>query len=116
MHSYATPPLAQLCKPLKEKKKNSPPTARARAGGALALDQHGITHRLGDARDSEALLKISQHTHQSIEAAAGMARQADPLGRAWPSKVLRLLTPESPAPRQSAQATPAWAACADWLN
>ncbi len=116
LHSYATPPLAQLCKPEKDKSKNSP-SARERAPvGGLAIDRHGITHRLGDARDSEALLKISQHTHQSISAMVEVARQADPIGRAWPSKVLRLLTtPQSPAPSQQTT-TPAWAACADWLN
>ncbi len=118
LHSYATPPLAQLCKPVKDKSKNSP-SARARAPvGGLALDQHGITHKQGDGRDAEALRRITQHAEEAVAHAVRAAACEDPMGRAWPSKVLRLLTtpePESPAPRQAA-ATPAWAQCADWLN
>ena len=102
---------------VKGKSKNSP-SARVRAPvGGLAIDRHGITHKPGDERDAEALSQIAQHTPQAIAAAVGVARQADPLGRAFPSKVLRLLiTPAPPTPRPSAQATPAWALAADWLN
>jgi predicted transcriptional regulator len=120
LHSYASAPLAQLCKPVKEKNKNSPSSARARACGAgLEVDGHGITHNPSDPRDAEALRQIAQHAPESIAAAVASARQTDPLGRAWPSKVLRLLiAPATQNQRQSAQATPtpAWATCADWLN
>lgn len=113
LHLDASAPLAQLCKPLKEKKKNSP-SARVRAPvGGLAIDQHGITHRPGDDRDAEALRQIAQHAPQAVAAAVAAAAQSDHLGRAFPSKVLRLLTQTTP--RQSG-ATPAWAQCADWLN
>jgi len=120
LHSCATPALAQLCKPVKEKNKNSPSAARARAcGGGLEVDGHGIAYKPGDLRDAEALRRISQHAPESIAAAVASAKQTDPLGRAWPSKVLRLLTPPAPRnerPSAQAQATPAWALEADWLN
>ena len=110
-------PLHSCARTAKGKSKNSP-CARVRAPvGGLAIDRHGITHKPGDERDAEALSQIAQHTPQAIVAAVDVARQADPLGRAFPSKVLRLLiTPAPPTPRPSAQATPAWALAADWLN
>lgn len=108
LHSCARAPLAQLCKPLKEKKKNSP-SARVREG-ELALDINGITHQ---PRDAEALRQIAQHPAHDIGTAVARAAAADPMGRAWPSKVLRLLTTQSSA---QTGITPAWAACADWLN
>jgi len=118
LHSCATPALAQLCKPVKEKNKNSPPTRARAPAGDLAIDQHGITHSPSDPRDAEALRRIGRHAAEEIEAAVTAARRADPHARAWPSKVLRLLIQAPPTQRQSAQATPtpAWAACADWLN
>lgn len=111
-------PLHSCARAVKGKSKNSPSTARVRAPtGGLAIDRQGITHKPGDERDTEALRRIAQHTTHDIEAAVRSAAAADPMGRAWPSKVLRLLTPSSPsAPRQQTGTTPAWAACADWMN
>jgi hypothetical protein len=117
LHSYATPPLAQLCQPVKGKTENFP-SARVRAPGVgLALDRNGITHQLGDQRDIEALRRVSQFDSALIAGAVRDAAAADPMGRAWPSKVLRLLSPPAPHPAPHATpSTPGWATCADWMN
>ena len=117
LHSYARSPLAQLCKPVKGKSKTTS-TARVRApAGGLAIDRHGITHKPGDERDAEVLRRIAQHTTHDIEAAVRSAGAADHMGRAWPSKVLRLLSPPAPHPApHAAPTTPGWATCADWMN
>ncbi len=113
-------PLHSCARAVKGKSKTtSTPRARVRAPdvGGLALDPHGITHKPNNERDAEALRRIAQHTAQAIEAAVHAASAADAMGRAWPSKVLRLLSPSLPSsPPIATPTTPGWATCADWMN